>query len=82
MKDGAPVPWPCEEPEHMDELRAEAGIEPFDEYVAKFSMVRHPVPSRTRWITARPHVPRAVIRRTPSPGAPDSRGRTPGVRRP
>ncbi|WP_217167402.1 DUF6624 domain-containing protein [Streptomyces sp. AC512_CC834] len=38
VKDGAPVPWPCQEPERMDELRAEVGIEPFDEYVAKFSM--------------------------------------------
>ncbi|MGI5199063.1 DUF6624 domain-containing protein [Streptomyces sp. CA-288835] len=37
VKDGAPVPWPCEEPERMDELRAEVGIEPFDEYVAKFA---------------------------------------------
>ncbi|MER6569296.1 DUF6624 domain-containing protein [Streptomyces sp. NPDC001093] len=39
VKDGVPVPWPCEEPERMDELRAEVGIEPFDEYVAKFAMV-------------------------------------------
>ncbi|MFJ4526257.1 DUF6624 domain-containing protein, partial [Streptomyces sp. NPDC088810] len=38
VKDGAPVPWPCEEPERMDELRAAIGIEPFDEYVAKFAM--------------------------------------------
>ncbi|MFE9013835.1 DUF6624 domain-containing protein [Streptomyces cyaneofuscatus] len=38
VKDGAPVPWPCEEPERMDELRAEVGIEPFDEYVAQFSI--------------------------------------------
>ncbi|MFI5725416.1 DUF6624 domain-containing protein [Streptomyces cyaneofuscatus] len=38
VKDGAPVPWPCEEPERMDQLRAEVDIEPFDEYVAKFSM--------------------------------------------
>jgi hypothetical protein len=37
VKDGAPVPWPCEEPERVDELRAEVGIEPFDEYVARFS---------------------------------------------
>ncbi|MFJ9411418.1 DUF6624 domain-containing protein [Streptomyces sp. NPDC101393] len=37
VKDGAPVPWPCEEPERMDELRAEVGIEPFDAYVAKFA---------------------------------------------
>ncbi|MEV5884800.1 DUF6624 domain-containing protein [Streptomyces sp. NPDC052020] len=36
VKDGLPVPWPCEEPERVDELRAEAGIEPFDEYVARF----------------------------------------------
>ncbi|MDR3083734.1 MAG: hypothetical protein LBV60_22935 [Streptomyces sp.] len=38
VKHGAPVPWPCEEPERMDELRAEVGIEPFDEYVAKFAL--------------------------------------------
>lgn len=38
MKDGAPVPWPCEDPERMDERRAEVGIEPFDEYVAQFSL--------------------------------------------
>ncbi|GAA0635894.1 hypothetical protein GCM10009535_10070 [Streptomyces thermocarboxydovorans] len=37
-EDGTPVPWPCVEPEKMDERRAEAGIEPFDEYVAKFSV--------------------------------------------
>ncbi|CAL9661566.1 hypothetical protein SUDANB105_07036 [Streptomyces sp. enrichment culture] len=37
VRDGAPVPWPCEEPERVDELRAEVGIEPFDEYVGKFS---------------------------------------------
>ncbi|GGN47046.1 hypothetical protein GCM10012285_32370 [Streptomyces kronopolitis] len=38
VQDGAPVPWPCEEPGCMDELRAEVGIEPFDAYVAKFSV--------------------------------------------
>ncbi|MGW8487496.1 DUF6624 domain-containing protein [Streptomyces sp. NPDC055886] len=37
VKDGAPIPWPCEEPERADELRAAVGIEPFDEYVARFS---------------------------------------------
>lgn len=37
VEDGLPVPWPCEEPERVDELRAEVGIEPFDEYVARFS---------------------------------------------
>ncbi|NJP53646.1 hypothetical protein HCJ93_27155 [Streptomyces sp. SBST2-5] len=36
-EDGVPVPWPCVEPEKMDERRAEAGIEPFDAYVARFS---------------------------------------------
>ncbi|MGW7003078.1 DUF6624 domain-containing protein [Streptomyces sp. NPDC054933] len=36
MKDGSPVPWPCEDPERMNELRAQVGIEPFAEYVAKF----------------------------------------------
>ncbi|MFJ4314258.1 DUF6624 domain-containing protein [Streptomyces lavendulae] len=38
VKDGSPVPWPCEEPERMDELRAAVGTEPFDAYVAKFAM--------------------------------------------
>ncbi|MFF8691586.1 DUF6624 domain-containing protein [Streptomyces sp. NPDC015144] len=37
VKDGSPVPWPCEEPERMDELRAEVGIPPFAEYIAQFS---------------------------------------------
>ncbi|GAA2242014.1 MULTISPECIES: DUF6624 domain-containing protein [Kitasatospora] len=33
--DGAPVPWPCEQPDRMDELRAEVGIEPFALYTAR-----------------------------------------------
>ncbi|MFI6154327.1 DUF6624 domain-containing protein [Kitasatospora sp. NPDC051170] len=37
VREGAPVPWPCEEPERMDERRAEVGIPPFDEYVARFA---------------------------------------------
>lgn len=36
VRDGAPVPWPCEEPERVDALRAEVGIEPFDTYVSRF----------------------------------------------
>ncbi|MBC2877238.1 MULTISPECIES: DUF6624 domain-containing protein [Streptomyces] len=36
VRDGAPVPWPCEDPERMDERRAEVGIEPFATYVARF----------------------------------------------
>ncbi|MFD7300537.1 DUF6624 domain-containing protein [Streptomyces pharetrae] len=35
-EDGSPVPWPCAEPERVDELRAGVGIEPFDAYVARF----------------------------------------------
>ncbi|WP_328742780.1 DUF6624 domain-containing protein [Streptomyces caniferus] len=38
IEDGSPVPWPCDDPERMDALRAEAGIEPFKEYVAKFAV--------------------------------------------
>ncbi|SEB55232.1 hypothetical protein SAMN05428945_0377 [Streptomyces sp. 2224.1] len=38
MVGGAPVPWPCEDPERMDALRGEVGIEPFDEYVARFAI--------------------------------------------
>lgn len=37
VTDGRPVPWPCEEPERLDERRAEVGIEPFDEYTARFA---------------------------------------------
>ncbi|MEV7925825.1 DUF6624 domain-containing protein [Kitasatospora sp. NPDC088779] len=37
VKDGSPIPWPCEDPEHMDERRAEVGIPAFAEYVAQFS---------------------------------------------
>lgn len=35
--DGTPVPWPCEDPPRVDELRAQAGIEPFAAYTARFS---------------------------------------------
>ncbi len=38
IKDGSPVPWPCRDPERMDDLRAQVGIEPFATYVAKFPM--------------------------------------------
>lgn len=34
IKNGSPVPWPCQEPDRVDELRAQVGIEPFTEYVA------------------------------------------------
>ncbi|MFF5312711.1 DUF6624 domain-containing protein [Streptomyces massasporeus] len=34
--DGSPIPWPCAEPDRVDELRAGVGIEPFAEYVARF----------------------------------------------
>ncbi|WP_260635772.1 DUF6624 domain-containing protein [Streptomyces angustmyceticus] len=37
VEEGSPVPWPCEDPGRMDALRAEAGIEPFDTYVARFA---------------------------------------------
>ncbi|MFJ6383183.1 DUF6624 domain-containing protein [Kitasatospora sp. NPDC092039] len=37
VADGRPVPWPCEEPERLDERRAAVGIEPFDEYTARFA---------------------------------------------
>ncbi|GGQ83084.1 DUF6624 domain-containing protein [Couchioplanes azureus] len=33
--DGAPVPWPCEDPEGMDERRAEVGLDPFLVHVTK-----------------------------------------------
>jgi hypothetical protein len=33
VRDGEPVPWPCEDPDHLDERRAAVGIPPFQEYV-------------------------------------------------
>ena len=33
--DGAPAPWPIADPEHMDERRAKAGLDPFAVHVAK-----------------------------------------------
>ncbi|MEV7211938.1 DUF6624 domain-containing protein [Kitasatospora cineracea] len=38
VQDGAPVPWPCEDPEHMDDRRTEVGIPPFAEYTAQFPL--------------------------------------------
>jgi hypothetical protein len=37
VRDGEPVPWPCRDPdpERVDALRAEAGIEPFTAYVSQ-----------------------------------------------
>jgi len=33
--DGAPVPWPCEDPERLDERRAEVGLDPFHVHVSR-----------------------------------------------
>ncbi|MDQ3587204.1 MAG: hypothetical protein M3375_02475 [Actinomycetota bacterium] len=35
-ENGLPVPRPIEDPERLDELRAEVGLEPFDQYVRGF----------------------------------------------
>lgn len=29
VRDGAPVPWPCADPDRLNERRAEVGLEPF-----------------------------------------------------
>lgn len=34
--DGQPVPWPLADPEHLDELRASVGIEPFAVNAARY----------------------------------------------
>jgi hypothetical protein len=34
VRDGRPVPWPCEDWDHVDDRRAEVGIPPFADYVA------------------------------------------------
>jgi hypothetical protein len=41
--DGAPVPWPVEDPDRMDQRRAAVGIDPFAVHVA-----RHAPPEETR----------------------------------
>src|SRR5690606_11018508 len=37
LADGTPVPWPCEDPEHLDERRAEVGLVPFADYFTRFA---------------------------------------------
>ena len=37
VRDGAPLPWPCEDPARVDEYRAEAGIEPFAVHTARYA---------------------------------------------
>jgi len=32
--DGLPVPWPCENPDALDERRRSVGLPPWPEYVA------------------------------------------------
>jgi len=33
--DGVPVPWPCEDPERLDERWAEVGLDPFHVHVSR-----------------------------------------------
>jgi hypothetical protein len=33
--DGAPVPWPCTDPEHLDDRRAAVGLDPYAVHVAR-----------------------------------------------
>ncbi|MGK5679130.1 DUF6624 domain-containing protein [Actinoplanes sp. URMC 104] len=35
VADGAPVPWPCEDPDRMDERRAEVGLDPYLVHIAR-----------------------------------------------
>jgi hypothetical protein len=35
--DGKPVPWPCADPDRVDELRAQAGLEPFTVNAARYA---------------------------------------------
>ncbi len=39
VEDGVPIPWPCDDPERMDERRAEVGIEPFAVHAAKHAVL-------------------------------------------
>lgn len=42
VRDGAPVPWPCQDPERMDERRAEVGLESFAANAARYSGAPRP----------------------------------------
>lgn len=33
---GQPVPWPCTDPAHLDDLRASVGLEPFAVNAARY----------------------------------------------
>ena len=35
--DGNPVPWPCADPDRIDDLRAEAGLKPFAVNAARYA---------------------------------------------
>jgi hypothetical protein len=37
IADGAPVPWPCADPERTAEHRAEVGLEPFAAHAARYA---------------------------------------------
>jgi hypothetical protein len=39
--EGRPIPWPCIEPEQLDARRAQVGIEPFAENIARYSSPGH-----------------------------------------
>ena len=49
IRDGAPVPWPCADPDpgRVDALRAEVGIAPFAEHVARHAPARPDAAART-----------------------------------
>jgi hypothetical protein len=42
VRDGAPVPWPCVDPERLDERRAEVGLEPFAVHVTRTEPAQDP----------------------------------------
>ncbi|MFD7508620.1 DUF6624 domain-containing protein [Streptomyces sp. NPDC059853] len=42
VRDGAPVPWPIEDPAGLDARRAAAGIEPFAAYTARHAPAAEP----------------------------------------
>ncbi|MDB1089766.1 hypothetical protein PJ985_19610 [Streptomyces sp. ACA25] len=36
VEDGIPIPWPCQDPSRVDQLRAEVGIAPFADCAGRF----------------------------------------------
>jgi hypothetical protein len=54
VRDGAPVPWPCVDPERLDDRRAEVDLEPFAVHVTRTEPAPDPWYERKASVTGQP----------------------------